>query len=264
MMNLMGWDAEDSPIKHVALDVTLGKLHRFWYWCLDFAPTGDLRGKNDAVLAGSVGLAPKDGKRFVDAMVQSGWIDRADEIFRVHDWIDYAGRYLKDSKFKRHPNKKRDLQRVYKDPVVCGQSAVPDLTNQPKDTHTAPAREAALAAFNRWAFPEKRRELNPIQNEHRPIFDLIDRANQQPPIVRGRHLTDRGMLVAQAADFAAKSGKPFKSPKYAAAIVFEILEDWALHGIPGASVNGRSKLSVREAREAEIERALESDEEVRF
>jgi hypothetical protein len=99
----MGWD----------VDQTIGKLHRFWWWCLNFAATGDLRGKNDAVLAGSVGLDASDGKRFVESMVASGWIDRADEVFRVHDWIDYAGTYLRTSKFKRRPDLWAETQRLY-------------------------------------------------------------------------------------------------------------------------------------------------------
>jgi hypothetical protein len=33
LMNATGWD----------LDTCLGKLHRFWYWCVDYAEDGDLR-----------------------------------------------------------------------------------------------------------------------------------------------------------------------------------------------------------------------------
>lgn len=124
LMGLMGWD----------LDTTIGKLHRFWWWCLDFAPTGDLRGKNDGVLAGSVGLAAEDGRRFVDAMVQSGWIDRANGVFRIHDWLDYAGKFLGNSKYRRDPQKWASVQALYQvsadsQPTVGGMSTVP--TNQP-------------------------------------------------------------------------------------------------------------------------------------
>lgn len=125
----MGWELYE----------TIGRLHCFWYWCLSFAPTGDLRKHNDALLAGSVGLAPKDGQRFVTSMVASGWIDRHDGIFRVHDWLEYAGRYLKDSKFKRRPEKWTEALAVYglsadSPPTVSGMSPLP--TNPPHQPHT--------------------------------------------------------------------------------------------------------------------------------
>src|SRR5215204_5003715 len=95
------------------VDETIGKLHRFWWWALEYAPTGNLKGINDTTLAGSVGLEPAEGRRFVEAMVASGWIDRNRQTFRIHDWIDYAGRYLRDTKFKRRPELWEETQRVY-------------------------------------------------------------------------------------------------------------------------------------------------------
>lgn len=122
----MGW----------CVDQTIGKLHRFWWWCLDYAPTGDLTGKSDAVLARCVDLEPKDAKRFVDAMVASCWIDRSDGIFRVHDWLDYAGSYLRDSKFKRSPERWKEAQGLYSDLSADSRQTVggtnqPDQPNQP-------------------------------------------------------------------------------------------------------------------------------------
>lgn len=138
-MRLMGWDADGSPICDVALDVAIGKLHRFWYWCLDFAPTGDLRGKNDATIARSVGLAPSFGKRFVEAMVASGWIDRTPNVFRVHDWPDYAGRFLKESRFKNHPEKLKEMADVYRPEAIQGESEDDPRyqTNQPNQPNPA-------------------------------------------------------------------------------------------------------------------------------
>lgn len=122
----MGWDVYS----------TIGRLHCFWWWCLEYAPTGDLRKFNDAVLAGSVGLSASEGSLFVTAMVEACWLDRGRNVFRVHDWVEYAGRYLRDSKFKNKPEKWQEVLGLYK--VECRQkvsrkSAVPnqpDLTNQ--------------------------------------------------------------------------------------------------------------------------------------
>jgi hypothetical protein len=151
-MDLMGWD----------VDTTIGKLHRFWWWCLDFAPTGDLRGKNDAVLAGSVGLASKEGARFVKAMVESCWIDRSDGVFRIHDWPDYAGTYLRNSKFRRTPERWADVCRLYADrqPTVGELSTVP---NQPNPTPPSPPVPGGLPenglAKGRNGRPEKRQRI---------------------------------------------------------------------------------------------------------
>lgn len=101
LMNTMQWD----------VDQTIGKLFRFWWWCVDYAEDGDLGKHNDARIAASVGLNGVYGKEFVEAMVQSGWIDR-DPYFRVHDWWDCIGKYLQ-IKYKQHPEKWRKVQELY-------------------------------------------------------------------------------------------------------------------------------------------------------
>lgn len=111
---------------------TIGRLHGFWYWCLLYAPNGDLRKFNDAQVGGAVMLNGAQAVQFVKAMVRSCWIDRSNGIFRVHDWPDYAGRYLQESKFKRTPEKWLETQKLYElecPRTVQGQSELP--TNQP-------------------------------------------------------------------------------------------------------------------------------------
>lgn len=110
MLNLaamMGWSVREA----------VGSLHIFWHWCVDYAEDGDLRRYNDAVIASVVALNPDDGRRFVEALVQcggevaSGFIDR-EPYFRVHDWWDYIGAYLR-AKYKHNPAKWRKVQRAY-------------------------------------------------------------------------------------------------------------------------------------------------------
>lgn len=135
LASLMGWDVYS----------TIGRLHCFWWWCLDYAPTGDLRKFNDSILAQSVGLNASEGKAFVDAMVESCWIDRGRNVFRVHDWVEYAGRYLRDTKFKSKPEKWEEIKALYRvgyQPKVSRKSAesqlyqptnLTNLTNQPNN-----------------------------------------------------------------------------------------------------------------------------------
>lgn len=138
LSSLMKWDKHN----------TMGRLLSFWFWCLDYAPTGDLSKWNDALLAESVGLNADEGKAFVDAMVQSGWIDRRNGMFRVHDWVEYAGRYLRDSKFRHQPKKWKEVMRLYKgkcqptirrqfadnSPIVGSTLPDPTLPNQQKES----------------------------------------------------------------------------------------------------------------------------------
>jgi len=144
LMGEMGWD----------LDTTVGKLMRFWWWCLDFAPNGDLRKYNDAQLGGSVGLSPAESSKFVRVMVESCWIDRGNGVFRVHDWTQYAGRYLQESKFKRMPGKWKETVEMYE--IQCPRTVrglsedCPSYqpTNQPTHQPTEPDRPQASDSEN--------------------------------------------------------------------------------------------------------------------
>lgn len=124
LMNMMGWD----------IDTTIGKLHRFWWWVLDFAPTGDLSKLSHPIISASVGLSADSSEKYVQSMILAGWLDRSEVVFRVHDWPHYAGRYLKDSKFKRRPEKWDEVLRLYEldcPQTVHGLSPLPNLTNPP-------------------------------------------------------------------------------------------------------------------------------------
>jgi hypothetical protein len=91
LMNLMGWN----------IDTAIGKLHRFWWWCMDYAPDGDLRRHNAPQLAAAVGISKNHAERFVSAMIQTHWLD-TEPYFRVHDWWQYIGLFLQ-RKYSRSP-----------------------------------------------------------------------------------------------------------------------------------------------------------------
>ncbi len=120
LMAKMGWD----------LDQTLGKLHRFWWWCVDHAPTGDLRKHNDNRIADAMGVARQDAVRLVEAMVVSCWIDR-EPIFRVHDWIDHFGFFLR----RNRPDLYLVTKELYGDRTVTVRQpslpTKPTIPNQP-------------------------------------------------------------------------------------------------------------------------------------
>jgi hypothetical protein len=121
LSHLMGWE----------YDLALGKLHRFWYWCVDYAEDGDLRRHNDDRIGRSVGLNGEDCGKFVKAMVKSGWIDR-EPYFRVHDWWDWTKNWWK-AKYKRSPAKWEHIRECYYRPLdpCTGPPTQPTKPNLP-------------------------------------------------------------------------------------------------------------------------------------
>jgi len=107
LANMMNWSVRE----------TVGAIHLFWHWCVDYAEDGELTRYNDSTLASVVALDPQAGAKFVEAMVKcggetaSGFIER-EPYFRVHDWWDYIGKYLQ-VKYKHNPKKWKGIQRAY-------------------------------------------------------------------------------------------------------------------------------------------------------
>jgi hypothetical protein len=82
----------------------IGTLHCLWWWCLDYAPDGDLSGHD----AEDVAIACEwegDPKELIDMLVASGFLDREKKTLRIHDWTDWGGtlvqRRAKDAERKR-------------------------------------------------------------------------------------------------------------------------------------------------------------------
>jgi len=129
--SLMGWDKYQ----------TVGRLHAFWWWCVDYALDGDLSKFNDEQLAEAVGLDSSQAKQFVEAMVKSGWIDREPD-FRVHDWWDYVGNFLQ-RKYKSSPGAWKKIKDKYyqttdkRSSKLPTNSGAPNLT-KPNRTRTKP------------------------------------------------------------------------------------------------------------------------------
>lgn len=71
----------------------LGHLHLFWWWCVDYAPTGCLEGYTDLQLA-RAGVWTREPKMFVNALVESGFLERQGGVLTVHDWLDFCGELI--------------------------------------------------------------------------------------------------------------------------------------------------------------------------
>lgn len=88
--------------KHEAI----GVIHMLWWWCLDYAPDGDLTGFGDDEIAMATEW-PGEPAGLVDALVESRWLDRGADgqplILLVHDWEEYGGKLVQ----RRRANAKR-------------------------------------------------------------------------------------------------------------------------------------------------------------
>jgi len=113
---------------------TIGFLHRFWWTVLEVSPSGDITALSSPEVMGEALDMPVDViaralKVMEDPDPKLAFLDRKDGKLLIHDWLDYAGRYLSESKYKRNPEKMESIRHVH------GQSLdkpriVPD-TNQP-------------------------------------------------------------------------------------------------------------------------------------
>ncbi|MFA6584250.1 MAG: hypothetical protein WCS77_08135 [Elusimicrobiaceae bacterium] len=162
LAELMDWE----------VDLTIGKLHRFWWWCMDYAEDGDLRKYNDATLAQSVGLRDTDGKRFVDAMVRSGWIER-EPYFRLHSWWKHRGQFLQ-KKYRNSPKVWHLIKDNYAAPFPVKVSITPDalLQNTTKHNRTTTSSADADALLPANAEPTPK----PAKAGYSPEFELFWKA----------------------------------------------------------------------------------------
>jgi len=67
----------------------IGHLHLLWWWCVDYALDGVIS-QNDVAIARAAEW-PGDAKAFVAALVGAEFLDRADGVLTIHDWLEYCG-----------------------------------------------------------------------------------------------------------------------------------------------------------------------------
>jgi hypothetical protein len=88
LMKKTGWEKEK----------TIGFLHRFWWWVLKYAEDGDLKDYSNKLVADALGVPTA----IIKLLYRFKWID-ADR--KVHNWIDYSGRYLWLKYHSQYPEK---------------------------------------------------------------------------------------------------------------------------------------------------------------
>jgi len=118
LMAEMGWD----------LDTAIAKLHRFWWWVLDYALDGSLEKHQPETLAGAIGLPAERGDEFLAAMIKARFIDQTPYL-RLHNWWKYAGPFLR-GKYGRTEEKWQVIADKYEELGGIGKEQAEKTTDQ--------------------------------------------------------------------------------------------------------------------------------------
>jgi hypothetical protein len=133
LSNLTGW----------TLNETIGVLHRLWWWTLAYAEDGDLSKYEPTEICLALDLSQtKDrlnSESVFNLFIECNFID---SDLKIHDWLDYAGKYLTAKYRTSNPKKLIEIQKKYKGRTsrtkvskksVVSQTPLP--TNQPLPTN---------------------------------------------------------------------------------------------------------------------------------
>ncbi len=102
---------------------TIGLLHCLWWWCMDYAPDGDLSRYDPDEIAAAVDWP--NGEQLVGALQSSGFLD----CMQLHDWCDYGG--------KLYSTRSADSERVRQH--RAGKEDTPDETTESEDVRRTSA-----------------------------------------------------------------------------------------------------------------------------
>lgn len=129
----------------------MGHLHALWHDTLEQQEDGDLSSWSDELIAESSHF-DGDAPQYVSLLQRHGWLDDR----KIHDWLDYAGRYLESKYRTSNPARLEEIWkkhgRVYLQ-AASRQTKVspPNLTlpDLPKDNAQA-SRLAAIRFDSIW------------------------------------------------------------------------------------------------------------------
>lgn len=74
------------------LPVAIGTLHCLWWWCMDYAPDGDLTKHDHEDIAVACGWEG-DSEEIIRHLVECGFLDNGNNL-RVHDWAEWGGKWV--------------------------------------------------------------------------------------------------------------------------------------------------------------------------
>lgn len=170
---------------------TIGRLHMFWWWVLDFAEDGDLRKYNDGHIAEAMCVDIAQAGDLVEALVQARWLER-EPYFRVRNWYGYIWRFLHARYGKSDVGKIRRIKELYNNAdtgaeVEAETGAETALTNQPTLRGARARVESSVpTAGNEATFlsPLQKKEGWKLRKDLRETSDPVERKAIQDELKR--------------------------------------------------------------------------------
>lgn len=84
----------------------VGTIVSLWLWALDNTPDGSLDGISNRTIARVCDFPEKKADALVNALTQTGWLDKVGDALTIHDWNDYVGKLMDRRKKDRERKKK--------------------------------------------------------------------------------------------------------------------------------------------------------------
>lgn len=91
----------------------VGMLHYLWWWALDNAPDGDITSIDDKVLA-KVSHWRGSPSSWRGSLRQVGLVDEKDGHLFLHDWWDYAGKFIATREALKEKKRQGGITRMSK------------------------------------------------------------------------------------------------------------------------------------------------------
>lgn len=112
----------------------MGHLHALWHTALEQQEDGDLSSWSDSYIA-QASAYESDAPRWVSLLQKHGWLNGK----LIHDWLDYAGRYLKSKYRVSDPEKLNKMFAIHqvslKTVLSPSKDGPPNLTLPTKPTY---------------------------------------------------------------------------------------------------------------------------------
>ena len=140
----------------------VGYLCVFWSWSIENASDGALSGFDAQDVADAAGWMG-DPDVFLGAMIESGFLDDEDDGLFIHDWLDYAGRYLEyKERVDAQKQKNRERQKRFRERKIAAESDEPKEEPVLKEKLEDPVPDAISAQLYdpQWAKVAEEYERN--------------------------------------------------------------------------------------------------------
>jgi hypothetical protein len=103
----------------VDIATAIGRLHMLWWWCLDYAPDGDLSKQPGKVIEQACDIP-------IQTLIRSGLIDSR-PYRRIHDWWDNQGAYLR-SRYHKQPEIWQRIEKLYERDLDISKDVSQDIS----------------------------------------------------------------------------------------------------------------------------------------